>query len=174
MDTKREVQLADLEAAYDAFVNTARDLSPEAFLASLGDWTPRDILAHFIGWNRITLVGCRELQEGKQPFYFYDGTNDYRKVNAGFFSQYTSKDREVLLREMATSMDMLVSYLEAVAEQIDHVCQVAGNARHAGIGLNDRIVDNADAWQYTLLYLNTHGRNSNVHQREQGAYPLSL
>ena len=113
----KEVQLADLKAAYDAFVHTARDLSPEHFLASLGDWTPRDILAHFIGWNRITLVGCRELQEGKQPFYFYDGTNDYRKVNAGIFSQYPSKDREALLREMATSMDMLVSYLKAVAEQ---------------------------------------------------------
>lgn len=77
-------QLMDLATAYAAFIETMRSLSAENFLASLGDWTPRDITAHLIGWNRITLAGCSELREGVEPFYFYDGTNDYRKVNARF------------------------------------------------------------------------------------------
>lgn len=113
----REQQLPDLEAAYEAFVRTVRELTPQAFLASLGDWTPRDILAHFVGWNRITLTGCQEVQQGKMPFYFYDGTNDYRIVNAGFLAQYASTDREALLSEVASSKDVLVSYLKAVDEQ---------------------------------------------------------
>jgi hypothetical protein len=110
-------QLADLDTAYTAFIDTTRTLTPRAFLASLGDWTPRDILAHFIGWNRITLIGCSELQEGKIPFYFYDGTNDYRIVNAAFFTQYASSDRDALLDEMARTLDVLTDYLKKVDEE---------------------------------------------------------
>jgi hypothetical protein len=112
----KELQLADLETAYSAFIDTVRSLSPQAFLATIGDWTPRDIVAHIIGWNRNILIGCREVQQGKEPFYFYDGMNDYRIVNAGFFAQYASTDREGLLQEMTETKETLVTYLKGVAE----------------------------------------------------------
>lgn len=116
MFTNRKEQLTDLELAYAAFMLTARGLSSEGLMKSLGDWTPRDILAHFIGWNRITLVGCAELCEGVEPFYFYDGTNDYRKVNASFFTRYNSIDLNVLLTQIKTTKDALISYLWTVDE----------------------------------------------------------
>ena len=116
MFDNREKQLIDLNIAHDAFLQTARGLSPEAFHRSLGDWTPRDIVAHFIGWNRITLVGCGELREGAEPFYFYDGTNDYRKVNAKFIRQFDSQDRDTLLQEMAATKEALVAFLKTVHE----------------------------------------------------------
>jgi hypothetical protein len=112
----RVEQLSDLDAAFQAFIDTAQGLSPETMLRSLGDWTPRDIVAHFIGWNRITLVGCAELREGVEPFYFYDGTDDYRVVNAGFFRRYPSQDAGALLSEMAATMRALVSYLTTVPD----------------------------------------------------------
>ena len=112
----RQQQLSDLAVAYQAFVDTAAGLSRDALLRSLGDWTPRDILAHFIGWNRITLVGCAELREGVVPYYFYDGTNDYRVMNAGFFRRFTSRELGELLAEMAATMQALVSYLGTVPE----------------------------------------------------------
>ncbi len=112
----REQQLADLEAAYGLFVKCVRGLSTEDFWGSLGDWTPRDIVAHFIGWNRITLVGCGEIREEVEPFYFYDGTNDYRNVNAAFFRRFSTSYREGLLRELAATMEALVSYLRTVGE----------------------------------------------------------
>jgi hypothetical protein len=112
----RDEQLADLELAYQSFIETARKLSSEELHTSLGDWTPRDILAHFIGWNRITLVGCAELCEGVEPFYFYDGTNDYRKVNAPFFERYNSTDREMLLAQVESTKGALLSYLSKVDE----------------------------------------------------------
>ena len=112
----RDTQLADLETEYQAFVHTVRALSPEVFLASLGDWNSRDILAHLIGWNRITQSGCSEVQQGKESFYFYDGSNDYRKVNAEFIARYTSTDLEALLMEMDASKNALVSYLKGVDE----------------------------------------------------------
>ena len=116
MFDNREKQLTDLSIAYDAFLQTARGLSPEAFQRSLGDWTPRDIVAHFIGWNRITLVGCGELREGVEPFYFHDGTNDYCKVNAKFLRQFDSQDRDTLLQEMAATKEALIAFLNTVHE----------------------------------------------------------
>ena len=116
MFDNKEKQLADLETAYTAFMETMRGLSVETLLTSLGDWTPRDIAAHFIGWNRITLAGCSALREGAEPFYFYDGTNDYRKVNAKFLAQFPSTDREELLKEIAATKDALVAYLNSIDE----------------------------------------------------------
>ena len=114
MFASREEQLRDLEIAYQDFTQTIQDLSTSNFLAPLGDWTPRDILAHFIGWNRITVAGCSALREGAAPFYFYDGTNDYRKVNARFFQQFPSRDRETLLAQMEDTRNALVAYLKTI------------------------------------------------------------
>jgi hypothetical protein len=116
MFDSRDKQLTDLETAYADFMETMQDISTENLLKSLGDWTPRDIAAHFIGWNRITLAGCSELREGVEPFYFYDGTNNYRKVNAKFFEQFPSTDREELLQEIAVTKDALVAYLKTFDE----------------------------------------------------------
>ncbi len=104
----RDKQLSDLQTAYADFMNTMQELPAEKFLASLGDWTPRDIAAHFIGWNRITLAGCSALREGAETFYFYDGTNDYRKVNAKFFTQFPSTDRNELMDDIAGVYDILM------------------------------------------------------------------
>ena len=116
MFNNRKEQLTDLELAYEAFMQSAKKLSPENLMKSLGDWTPRDILAHFIGWNRITLVGCAELCEGIEPFYFHDGTNDYRKVNALFLERYNSADRDSLLDQIKMTKDALLSYLWTIEE----------------------------------------------------------
>ncbi len=112
----RDKQLADLETNYTAYMQTMQGLSAEDFLASLGDWTPRDIAAHFIGWNRITLAGCSALREGAEPFYFYDGTNDYRKVNARFFTQFPSTDLNELLEDITSTKEALMAYLKTIPE----------------------------------------------------------
>ncbi len=112
----RDKQLADLETNYTTYMQTMQGLSAEDFLASLGDWTPRDIAAHFIGWNRITLAGCSALREGAEPFYFYDGTNDYRKVNARFFTQFPSTDSNELLEDVTSTKEALIAYLKTIPE----------------------------------------------------------
>jgi hypothetical protein len=116
MFDSRDKQLEDLEIAYAALMETVRKLSPENFLSFIGDWTPRDIAAHFIGWNRITLAGSSALREGAEPFYFYDGTNDYRKVNARFLEQFPSTDRDELLKEIIVTKDALMAYLKTIPE----------------------------------------------------------
>ena len=116
MFDNKEKQLADLETAYASFIDTLTGLASEDILKSLGDWTPRDIDAHFIGWNRITLAGCSALREGAEPFYFYDGTNDYRKVNAKFITQFPSTDQDELLKDIASTKEALTAYLKTISE----------------------------------------------------------
>ena len=116
MFDNKEKQLADLETAYASFIDTLTGLASEDILKSLGDWTPRDIAAHFIGWNRITLAGCSALRESAEPFYFYDGTNDYRKVNAKFITQFPSTDQDELLKDIASTKEALTAYLKTIPE----------------------------------------------------------
>jgi hypothetical protein len=116
MFAARQDQLKDLEAAYRGFRTALLALPTGKFLASLGDWAPRDIAAHFVGWNRITLAGCAALREGAVPFYFHDGTNDYRKINGGFLQRFSSPERDVLLQQIDQAMRELVAYLGRVDE----------------------------------------------------------
>jgi len=112
----RHAQRPDLAVAYAEFVRTVSELSGARFLQSLGDWSPRDIVAHLIGWNRITLVGCGMVREGVEPFHFHDGTNDYRLVIAASFTRYPSEDRPALLAEMKATMEALAAYRHSVPE----------------------------------------------------------
>ena len=116
MFAPRQDQLRDLDTAYRGFRAVVEALPTEKFLASLGDWSPRDIAAHFVGWNRITLAGCAALREGEVPFYFFDGTNDYRKINAGFFQRFSSRERDTLLWQIDQAMRELVAYLGRMDE----------------------------------------------------------
>ncbi|MBM3121076.1 MAG: hypothetical protein FJZ97_02685 [Chloroflexi bacterium] len=116
MFDSQAVQIANLEEAYRAFCETLLALAPNVYLASLGDWTPRDIAAHVVGWNRITLVGSAQLREGVWPIYFDDGTNDYRQVNAGFCARFTASDRGEMLAQKDSTMGELMSYLRLVPE----------------------------------------------------------
>jgi len=111
-----EDRVAGLEQAYSAFVGAVKSLSPEAFLCSLGDRTPRDIVAHLIGWNRYILTGCQQIRSGISPFYHKDGPNDYRQINAVSISRYNSTDRDALLKELVESKDELVAYVKGLQE----------------------------------------------------------
>lgn len=116
MFDSRDKQLADLEKAYASFMGLMAGLASEKLFSPLGDWTPRDIAAHFIGWNRITLAGCSALREGAEPFYFYDGTNDYRRVNAKFLAQFPFMDKNELLKEITFTYDVLIAYLKTIPQ----------------------------------------------------------
>ncbi len=112
-----EDRLDQLNKAYSVFVETVSLLSAEGFVRSLGDWTPRDIVAHLIGWNRNILTGCKQIRSGVSPFYHQDGLNDYREINAESIAQYNSTDRNLLLSELASSKYELVAYVTGLDQQ---------------------------------------------------------
>ena len=105
-----------LDAAVVEFSRCVESLSPDQLLAPLGKWTPRDIVAHLIGWNRYVVRGSRQLQRGELPFYDVDPGENFSKVNAALVKEYPSADRVELVAELRTSTDELCEFLEGLDE----------------------------------------------------------
>ena len=92
-------------------------LSDDAFLGALGSWTPRDVVAHLIGWNRYCVRGARQLLEGERPFYDIDPGEDYSKVNARLVAEYPSENRTELLAEHEKAAHELAEFLRSLSEE---------------------------------------------------------
>lgn len=107
-------QLKGLEEALDRFRVCIRLLPETVFTACMHDWTPRDVVAHLIGWNRYTIEGCRDILEDRKPQYLGDAVNDFSNLNAQSVQRYSCEDREGLLAELDNSFDELRAYLAAV------------------------------------------------------------
>jgi len=91
-------------------------LPEDAFLGPLGNWTPRDIVAHLVGWNRYYIRGSQQLLEGELPFYAIDPGENYSNVNARLVADYSSTNRTELLAEHEKSVHELAEYLRSLSE----------------------------------------------------------
>jgi hypothetical protein len=112
----KQDQLQQFDRAYEDFVSLVKSMGPDHFLRSLGDWTPRDIVAHLVGWNHNIRLGCQQIQTGAAPSYHSDAPNDYRNLNAEFIARYNATDQAMLLGQLAQGKDQLRTYLAGVAE----------------------------------------------------------
>ena len=114
-------QIEQLDQAVRNFKTCIQDLPESKFLQPIdrqpingppiNGWTPRDVLAHLIGWNRHTITGCRQIKTGKLLSYFSDAENDFSNVNAESLDLYTRTDRGLLLDELEDSSQALQNYL---------------------------------------------------------------
>ena len=107
-------QVARLHRAADALAGCLQALDPELYLLKLNGWSPRDILAHLVGWNRATIQGSEELRRGEVPFFDVDSGEDYSTINAGFVARYSATDLGELRQELQASVAELSAYLEGL------------------------------------------------------------
>jgi hypothetical protein len=111
--------VARLNALHEAFARfraCADGLPAGRFLERMNGWSPRDVTAHLIGWNRHTIEGCREILRGDCPFYLADESNDFSAVNRESVERYASSDRNELLAELDTSFDELKAFLLTLSD----------------------------------------------------------
>jgi hypothetical protein len=104
-------RVKDLEQAFERFKGCIEALPEDRYLEPMNVWSPRDVVAHFIGWNRYTIDGCRDIFCGVGPFYLDDEPNDFCHVNAASVQRYASTSRRELLGELDTSFEELKTYL---------------------------------------------------------------
>ena len=109
-------QIAELTRSVDAFARCVASLDEGAFLKPLRRWTPRDIVAHLVGWNRHVIEGSRQILKGELPFYDVDPGEDFANVNAALIRKYLSQDRDDLLEELRGSERELTAFLRSVDE----------------------------------------------------------
>ncbi len=113
-DTRIEGQINRLDSAVKRFEASIVTLQRESFLARLHGWSPRDILAHLIGWNYQVIEGSKQIQLGELPFYDIDPGENYSKVNEALVQRFRSTDRQVLIQELHSSARDLQKYLESL------------------------------------------------------------
>jgi hypothetical protein len=103
--------------SYQGLVELILPLSDELFLSPMDGWSPRDVVAHLIGWNSLMIEACLSIRAGKPPAYYGDKPNDYSNLNAGFTRKYSSRSKQELLAELKTSLDKLEAFVLALPEE---------------------------------------------------------
>jgi len=103
--------ILDLKQAVDNLRECFEDLPEESFTEPVGEWSPRDLLAHIIGWNRYTITACRQIRMGELPFKLGDSEMDYSIVDAESVQLYITTERDLLLDEIETSYQSLENFL---------------------------------------------------------------
>jgi hypothetical protein len=126
-------QLAALQSNSEFFVACATAIPSDVFLHVVTEWSPRDVVAHLIGWNVYTLEGCREIQQGRAPLYMSDETEDFANVNAASTQKYASADKGELLSQLKATAAELLQYL-------DELEPAAWNRDYGVAGLSGRPV----------------------------------
>jgi Mg2+ and Co2+ transporter CorA len=97
------------------FAASVSALDERLFLTKVNAWTPRDIVAHLIGWNRHIVRGAKQILRGELPFFDVDPGPDYSKVNAALVRECGDTDRSVLLERLDESAGELMAFVRALA-----------------------------------------------------------
>ena len=115
--------LLSLKHAYQNFTKLILSLSDDQFLSPMNGWTPRDVVAHLVGWNSLMVESSLSILAGKPPSYYDDARNDYSNINSGFTAKYSSESRQELLAELESSMEKFEAFIDSLpAEELtaDH------------------------------------------------------
>lgn len=110
-------RLAAFESAFRSFTTCVGALPEGRFVAAMDDGSPRDRLARLIGWNRLTVLGCKALLAGHSPPYHPDFASGYLKVNAELIAREASPDRGSLLQILEKTKAEVVAYLQLVSPE---------------------------------------------------------
>ena len=109
-----ETQIAKFDQSIEDFVHCVASLNEEFFLKRPNHWSPRDVVAHLIGWNRYTIEGSNQIRRGELPFYEIDPGEDCCKVNAVLILEYSSTDRQEMLDELQVSAQELKRFIQSL------------------------------------------------------------
>jgi hypothetical protein len=111
---KIETQIAKFDQSIEDFVHCVASLNEEFFLKRPNHWSPRDVVAHLIGWNRYTIEGSNQIRRGELPFYEIDPGEDCCKANAVLILEYSSTDRQEMLDELQVSYHELKRFIQSL------------------------------------------------------------
>jgi hypothetical protein len=106
-----EMQVSKLGSSVDEFARCVGSLDEELFFKKINRWSPGDIVAHLIGWNRYIIEGSKQIKRGELPFYDIDPGENYSNVNAVLVRQYSSGGKQDLLDELRASAGELKQFL---------------------------------------------------------------
>lgn len=115
MELDRAVEL--LEEAADELVHLVGSLPQVLLEERLERWTPRDVVAHLVGWNHHVQVGLQQLTQGKLPFYLAQADQDFQQLNAESVARWGSLPGAPLVGQLQASLKALVEFLRGLPRE---------------------------------------------------------
>ncbi len=112
---ERRAALATAIAQFSAAVEAQPDV---LFLHAHAGRTPRDIVAHLIGWNYAAVAARTAIGRGELPASLVAPGPDFSATNARAMATYASRDKATLLaqlRDSAAAWDAMLRELPAAA-----------------------------------------------------------
>ena len=122
--------LSTLQAAYDDFRACIMSLPDSLLLSEMNGWSPRDVMAHLIGWNKHMIEASAAILHGQAPSCYADASNDYRNINARMVITFPSRSKEELLAELESSMKTFRQFIASL--QPDELADSHGVLHHSG------------------------------------------
>jgi len=122
--------LPALKLAYNDFYNCIISLPDSLLLSEMSGWSPRDVIAHLIGWNKHMIEASSAILHGQTPAYYADAPNDYRNINAQMAITFSSRSKEELLAEMESSMQTFRQFIASL--QPEELADSHGVLHHSG------------------------------------------
>ena len=110
----QDAQITKFELSLQEFARVVTSLREELFLKKIDDWSPRDVVAHLVGWNRYIIEGSDQIRRGELPFYDIEPGEDYSKVNAVLVREYSSTDRQEMIDELQVSAKELMRFIQSL------------------------------------------------------------
>jgi hypothetical protein len=110
---RKELILHELDESRTGILEVARTLPPDQqYQVFLENWSPADLLAHLIGWDRTNIEAAQELLEGRLPSFYAHIDRDWRSYNAVLVRQHRKDDFGQLILDVSQShrelLDLLV------------------------------------------------------------------
>ncbi len=101
--TDAEERRGALMQSIERFTGSVAALPDSLFLRQIDGRSPRDIVAHLIGWNRYAIEAQGEIRRGRLPACLADPGPDFSTVNEASVRRYASRDRGELLEQLRDS-----------------------------------------------------------------------
>ncbi len=111
--TNQNVTL-QLKTAYEDFIKLILSLSDDQFLSPMNGWSPRDVVAHLVGWNSLMIESSLSILAGNPPAYYIDKPNDFSNINATFTAKHASRSKQEILAELKSSMENLKFFIDSL------------------------------------------------------------
>ncbi len=114
-EARKQQLLRELAEARASLLEAARALPTAAqYRVFLGIWSPADLLAHLVGWDKANLTAVQELLRGELPGFYAHYDADWRTFNAGLVARYRRDDFAALLADVEQSHRELVALLAGI------------------------------------------------------------
>ncbi len=116
--TRKDFILADLEAARTRILELGLALpAQKQEQVFLGEWTPRDLISHLVGWDIALLAAAQDILVGELPGFYHMRDEDWRTINSQFVKQYNQGTWAELLKTVEDSHKELMAFLDTLPQE---------------------------------------------------------